>query len=69
MPKRPFSGTPKDADDWQPRANLKKLFNNGPISLQWKEKITEFDEKFHAKKEGVLTSLEHYSNLLEAKKI
>ena len=69
MPKRPFSGTPKDADDWQPRANLKKLFNNGPISLQWKEKITEFGEKFHAKKEGVLTSLEHYSNLLEAKKI
>ena len=68
-PKLTGKGTPRDADDWQPRANLKKLYNNGQISLQQQDRITEFCEKFYVKKKHVLTSIEHHTNLLEAKKI
>ena len=67
-PKISRKGTQRDAGDWQPRANFKKLFNNGELSLQQQDKINELCEKFYVKKEYVLTSIEQHTNLLEQRK-
>ena len=48
------SGEERPLDDWQPRANVTKLFNMGSISLEHEENITEFAESFYVKKDYIL---------------
>ena len=56
-------GLPRPVDDWQPRANITKLFNNGKISLHQQDEITKFPETFYVKREYVVTCIEHLTNL------
>ncbi|CAB4031021.1 Transient receptor potential cation channel subfamily A member 1 [Paramuricea clavata] len=39
-------GEEREADDWQPRANITKMFNTESISLDQQDLITEFSDKF-----------------------
>ena len=63
------SGEERPVDDWQPRANITKLFNMGSISLEHEETITEFAERFYVKKEYVVTYIQHLTNLQHGKEI
>ena len=40
------AGIKRKADDWQPRANIKKLYNDYELSLNDEDKITAFANKF-----------------------
>ena len=61
--------TPRPVDDWQPRANITKLFQDGEISLQQQDEITTFSETFYVKREYVVASIEHLTNLQSTKQI
>lgn len=70
------STTPKDengmerkADDWQPRANITKLYNNKQLSLKDEDKISAFADKFCVKKEYVVSYLQHLTNLALTREI
>ncbi len=56
-------GSTRPVDDWQPRANIKKQFHNGEISLENQEEITKLSETFYVKREYVVASIEHLTNL------
>ena len=62
-PSETAGGEPRSVDDWQPRANIKKLFNAGKISLQQQDEITKFSETFYVKREYVVGCVEHLTNL------
>ena len=53
------AGEPRPADDWQPRANITKLFQDGKISLQQQDEITTFSETFYVERKYVVACLEH----------
>lgn len=57
------NGNEREVDDWQPRANIVKLFGCGEISLEKDDKLTEFSEKFMVKKEYVQSYVQHLTNL------
>ncbi|CAB4011421.1 Transient receptor potential cation channel subfamily A member 1 [Paramuricea clavata] len=61
--------TPRPVDDWQPRANITKLFQDGEISLQQQDEITTFSETFYVIREYVVASIEHLTNLQSTKQI
>ena len=63
------SGSTRPVDDWQPRANIKKKFHNGEISLENQEEITKLSETFYVKREYVVASIEHLTNLQLTKNI
>ena len=68
-PSHSSDGTERSADDWQPRANLSRLFNNNELSLKDQDKITDFSVKFCVKKEYVISYLQHLTNLKMAREI
>ena len=68
-PTETAGGEPRSADDWQPRANIKKLFHAGKISLQQQDEITKFSETFYVKREYVVACVEHLTNLQLTKQI
>ena len=53
----------REVDDWQPRANIKKLFKEGKICLEDKESITEFAHKFCVEEKHVVAYVRHLHNL------
>jgi hypothetical protein len=63
------NGDERDVDDWQPRANIIKLFGCGELSLEKEDRLTEFSEKFMVKKEYVRSYVQHLTNLQIAKNI
>ena len=63
------SGSTRPVDDCQPRANIKKQFHNGEISLENQEEITKLSETFYVKREYVVASIEHLTNLQLTKNI
>ena len=63
------SGEEREPDDWQPRANITKLFNEGSISLDKQESVTEFSEKFYVKREFVVNYVQHLTDLRRTKDI
>ena len=63
------SGEEREPDDWQPRANITKLFNEGSISLDQQESVTEFSEKFYVKREFVANYFQHLTDLRRTKDI
>ena len=63
------SGEERPVDDWQPRANITKLFNLDTISLEQEESITEFAEKFYVKRNYVVNYVQHLTNLQHTKDI
>ena len=63
------NGTEREVDDWQPRANITKLFASGELSLEKEDRVIEFSEKYIANKEYVVSYLLHLTNLSTAKKI
>ena len=56
-------GVPRPVDDWEPRANITKLFTNRNISLQKQDEITTLSNKFYVKRDYVVTCIEHLTNL------
>ena len=68
-PSETESGLPRPVDDWQPRANITKLFNNGKVSLNNQDEITKFSVTFYVKREYVVTCIEHLTNLKLTKQI
>ena len=60
---------PRPIDYWQPRANLKKLFNNDGISLDRMETVQEFCEKFFVEESYVISYLKHLQHLKYVKAI
>ena len=62
-PSETAGGEPRSVGDWQPRANITKLFNAGKISLQQQDEITKFSETFYVKREYVVGCVEHLTNL------
>ena len=53
----------REIDDWQPRANLKKLFKEGKICLEDKASIQEFAHKFCVEEKYVVSYVRHLKNL------
>lgn len=68
-PKEDDDGTERKADDWQPRANITKLYSCNELSLKDEHKITEFSDKFCVKKEYVVNYLQHLTNLALTREI
>ena len=63
------AGEERLADDWQPRANITKLFDNGDMSLEDEPKIAEFAAKFCIKVKYVRDCIQHLTNLKFAREI
>ncbi|CAB4010191.1 histone chaperone rtt106-like, partial, partial [Paramuricea clavata] len=61
------SGEEREADDWQPRANI--LFNEDSISLDQQESVTKFSDKYYVKREFVANYVQHLTDLRHAKDI
>lgn len=61
------NGEERKVDDWQPRANIIKLFGYGEPSLEKEDKIAEFADKFMVKKEYVQSYVQHLMNLQTTK--
>jgi hypothetical protein len=62
-------GEEREADDWQPRANITKMFNTESIFLDQEDLITEFSDKFYVKREYVVNYIQHLTNLHHTKGI
>ena len=68
-PKQNDKGEERSVDDWQPRANITKLFESGDLNLEDETKIAEFGERFCVKMEYVRDSIQHLTNLKFAREI
>ena len=62
-------GKVREIDDWQPRANLSKLFNEGSISFDQEDLITQFSETFYEKRDYAVDYVQHLTNLRHSKEI
>ena len=62
-PKTNVSGEERLPDDFQPRANIKKLFKYGDIDISDETSVNEFALKFCVKKEYVVKYVQHLHNL------
>ena len=61
------SGKLREPDDYQPRANVKKLVKAGSLKLQDLSSIKSFAEKFIVAEELLLTAVRHlYENTMAA---
>ena len=58
-PVRNDDGSRRDPDDWQPRAQLKRLFNLSEITLNDADAIKEYAAKFAVDEKYVRSYLEH----------
>ena len=56
-------------DDWQPQSNIKKLFEQGKLSINASDAITEFSSKFVVDEKLVKNYIEHLSQLQSVNKI
>ena len=63
------SGSARPVDDWQPTAHIKRQFYDGAITLQNHDEITKLSEKLYVKREYVVASIEHLTNLQLTKSI
>ena len=54
---------PRQPDDFQPRANLKKLFKNGMIAVTDGPKISDFAKTYCVKEKYVMFYLQHLQGL------
>ena len=61
-------GHPREVDDFQPRAQIKKRVKNGTLSLSDGDKIASFSKDFAVEEEHVRNYLEHLQ-YLELKKL
>jgi hypothetical protein len=61
--------TPREPDDWQPRANIIKQFKAGELSLETPKKIEEFSEKYHVVPQYTERYLLHMQNLKQLQHI
>ena len=61
-------GHPREVDDFQPRAQIRKRVKNGTLSLSDGDKIASFSEDFAVEEEYVRNYLEHLQHL-ELKKL
>ena len=50
-------------DDWQPRSNIKKLFEQGKLSVNSSDAITGFSSKFIVDEKLVKNYIEHFLQL------
>ena len=62
-PVRNNDGSRRDPDDWQPRAQLKRLFNSSEITLNDTDAIKEYATKFAVDEKYVRSYLEHLTTL------
>ncbi|EDO35711.1 predicted protein [Nematostella vectensis] len=62
-------GNDRGPDDWQPRANIKKLFEQKKLSLEDNEEIKKFSQAFIVDEKYVRSYLEHLSSLETISKI
>ena len=62
-------GTERQPDDWQPRANITRLFNNSELSLTDQDKISDFASRYYVKREYVVNYIQHLTNLQLGKEI
>ena len=56
-------GSRRDPDDWQPRAQSKRLFNSSEITLNDTDAIKEYATKFAVDEKYVRLYLEHLTTL------
>ena len=61
--KRYDDGSHRDPDDWQPRAQLKRLFHSSEITLNDTDAIKEYATKFAVDEKYVRSYLEHLATL------
>jgi hypothetical protein len=59
----------REPDDYQPRANLKRAFNNQSVTLDGAESISTFCDKYIVTEKVVREYLEHLQNLNRIKEI
>ena len=57
------------SDDWQPRSNIKKLLEQGKLSINASDAITEFSSKFIVDEKLVKNYIEHLSQLQSVNEI
>ena len=57
------SGSPRDVDDYQPRAQTRKKFEEGTLSLDDAESIAKFSETYAVKETAIRKYLEHLDYL------
>ena len=63
------NGKKRIPDDWQPRSNIKKLFEQGKLSINASDAITEFSSKFIVDEKLVKDYIEHLSQLQSVNEI
>ncbi len=63
------NGNERVPDDWQPRSNIKKLFEQKKLSIEDADAIKEFSQKFIVDEKLVKSYLEHLSSLEAVKNI
>ncbi|CAH3104513.1 unnamed protein product, partial [Porites lobata] len=63
------NGKKRIPDDWQPRSNIKKLFEQGKLSINASDAITEFFSKFIVDEKLVKNYIEHLSQLQSVNEI
>ena len=63
------NGKKRIADDWQPRSNIKKLFEPGKLSINASDAITEFSSKFIVDEKLVKNYIEHLLQLQSVNEI
>ena len=59
----------RSPDDWQPRHNIKKMFDHGSLKLDNEEAILSFSNKFIVEKELVKDHLLHLTTLERTKNL
>ena len=68
-PKQTDNGEERLADDWQPRANITKLFEARELSLEDEASIAVFAENFCLRIKYVQEPIQHLTNLKFARAI
>ncbi|KAK3743389.1 hypothetical protein QZH41_011305, partial [Actinostola sp. cb2023] len=62
-------GNERVPDDWQPRCNIKKLFEQKKLSIDDTDAIQEFSQKFIVNETYVKTYIEHLSTIFITEKL
>ena len=63
------NGKKRISDDWKTRSNIKKLFEQGKLSINASDAITEFFSKFIVDEKLVKNYIEHLSQLQSVNEI
>ena len=56
-------GTNREADDWQPRVQVTKAFNEGLVSLDNREGISELCKELACEEKHIAATLEHIKDI------